>query len=279
MGESFMHAVKVGFRVMQAQGVLAALAARGDGTRLAVLSLLLERPRASRGEVGRELGVTPQAVSAHVADLRARGWLQDGDGLTLTPAGVQALLDGGARLRRAVEALLRPLATLRAVSAEARCSLRAGQRVGLWMEDGDLMADDDARAGSQGVARNDAQAGQEVVVTALSGVVDLRPGTVTVVRLPGPAEGGVSGVDAAALAAVVGPGRVGAVGTGARILAQRTGRLDFAFGAAAATHNAALRGVDAWLLVTSDRLTEVLEELQRGAEVPVRLVDAPARAA
>lgn len=270
-----MDDVQLRFHMVQA-GALSALAARGEGTRLAVLALFLRSSNASRSTVGTELGITPQAVSAQVADLRRRGWLTDEEPLQVTPAGVQALADGAGRLRRAVEELLQPLAQIRAVSAQARCALKEGQAVGLWMEDGDLMADEDVRAGSHGVARCDAQPGQEVVVEALSGVVGLIPGTVTVVRLPGPAQGGIAAVDRGRLAAMAPKGgRIGVVGTGARILAEDLGRLDFAFAATAAAMNAALRGVDTWLLVTADRLSEVLEELQRDAEVPVRLVDGP----
>ncbi len=268
-----MDELQLGFLCMQ--GGFAALTRRGEGTRLAVLALLLEHPTASRQRIGEVLGITSQAVSAQVAELRQRGWI-GGEDSQPTPAGIQALSEGVAGLRRALEALQRPLASLGTVSAQARCGLRAGQHVGLWMVDGDLVADEDLRAGSKGIARTDADTGSEVVVGSLSGVVELRPGLITVARLPGPSEGGTGGIDAKRVRLLVPDGvRVGAVGTGARILAEQTGRLDYPFGAEAAALNAAARGVDTFLWVSSDRMAEVLGAMDvEGTRV--RVLDASA---
>ncbi len=248
------------------------MAQRGEGTRLAILSLMLEHPAGSRQAMGDALGITAQAVSAQVADLRERGWLDGATGQP-TPAGVQALSEGIGRFRRALDALQQPLSPLGAVSAQARCTLRAGQTVGLWMEQGDLIADDNLTAGSQGLVTADAAPGDEVIVQGLTGMVPLQPGTVTIARLPGPAEGGTNAIDAqGAQGMVPEQARVGAIGTGARIFAERTGRLDDAFGAETAARNAALRGVDTFLWVTSDRLAQVLEGLDEEG-LKVRLID------
>ena len=262
-------------------------------TRLLILGELERRPGTTLSDVAVSLGVTVQAVSAHAKDLAQMGWLHSDEGAyRATPKGLQSLHEGVRHLRDAIGALAAPLDVIQLTSAVAAAPLQAGDPVGLFMEEGDLAARPSKDAPSRGRARNSAKAGDEVIVGDLQGMVKLDPGKLTLVSLPGPAEGGIAAIDREALRKAIarregGAGRMGAHGTGARVLArwlakEGHGRLDFEFAADRAAFNAAERGLDVLLLVTRDRLAEVMESFERlNSEtlrrVPVELVEAPER--
>jgi predicted transcriptional regulator len=258
-------------------------------TRLLILAELERRPGATLSDAAVALGITVQAVSAHARHMAGQGWLRMADGAyRATPKGLQVLHEGVRHLRDAIASLAQPLDVIQVTSAIAAGPVRTGQAVGLFMDEGDLAARAGLDSPSSGVARNDAKPGQEVVVGRLQGMVRLEPGRLTLVSGPGPAEGGVAGVDVDALRRQLGrepTRRMGAHGTGARILARAlaqagTGRLDFEFAADRAAFNAAERGLDALLFVTRDRLPEVVEAFERPngqtlRRVPIELVEAP----
>jgi predicted transcriptional regulator len=270
-------------------------------TRLLILGELERRPGTTLSDVAASLGVTVQAVSAHAKDLTAFGWLRSDDGTyRATPKGLQSLHEGVRHLRDAIGALAAPLDVIQLTSAVAATPIQAGDAVGLFMEEGDLAARPAKDAPSRGRARNSAKPGEEVVVGDLEGMVKLEPGKLTLVSLPGPAEGGIAAIDRDALRKAIarrsgpngggrlrGAERLGADGTGARVLArwlakEGHGRLDFEFAADRAAFNAAERGLDVLLLVTRDRLAAVMETFDRlNAEtlrrVPIELVEAPER--
>jgi len=241
--------------------------------------------------VADRLGVTVQAVSAHARRLAAEGLLEAAGGsYRPTARGLQALHEGVRQLRDAVSALAAPLDVIQVASAVAAADLRAGQEVGLWMADGDLEARPATGAeASRGIVRNGPRAGEEAIVAELRGVVALEPGPLRIVSIPAPAEGGVARVDARRLLReAAGPwAKVGAHGTGARILARVLARAglrpaDFEFAADRAAFNAAERGLPTLLLVSRDRIAEVLQAYERLnaatlRRVPIEVVEAPER--
>jgi predicted transcriptional regulator len=265
-------------------------------TRILILASLHEG--ATLSATGARLGITVQAVSAHARSLAAAGLVAAEAGTyRVTARGLQALHEGVRQLRDAVAALAAPLDVIQVASAVAGAPLRAGQEVGLWMADGDLEArplSGKADPGSRGRMRTAAAAGEEAIVADLKGVVRLEPGTLRVVSVPAPAEGGTARVDASRLAATLRGGawaKIGALGTGPRILARRLAgmgalgereRADFEFAADQAAFNAAERGLSAVLLVSRDRLAEAMQSFERLnartlRRVPVELVEAPER--
>lgn len=262
--------------------LLRSLRDRTATTRLLILATLGARPGCTLSEVAERLGVTVQAVSAHAKEMVADGLLAVVDGRHgPTARGRQHLHEGVRGLRDAVAALASPLEVIQVTSAIAGAAIQAGQEVGLWMADGDLEARPAREAPSRGRALAAAKPGDEVVVGELRGVVKLEPGRLRLVTLPGPAEGGIARVDVPAFAKAVAkgpqPARVGAHGTGARILARRMvgkglPRLDFEFAADTAAFNAAERGLDVLLLVTRDRLAEVLQGFERLNAATIRRV-------
>lgn len=266
---------------------------RTQTTRILILAMLQTEPGITLSSVAQRLGVTVQAVSAHARHLTDEALLVAVEGTYRpTPRGMQVLHEGVRQLRDAVASLAAPLDVIQVASAVATAPIRRGQEVGLWMADGDLEARPLGATGgdapSRGTARAAADAGDEVIVFDLKGVVRLEPGTLRVVAIPAPAEGGVARVDLRRLPSVWSGGpwhKVGAHGTGARILGRRLAaqgslRLDFEFAADQAAFNAAERGLATLLFASRDRLAEVMQVFERLnartlRRVPVELVDAP----
>src|SRR5581483_1440315 len=192
-------------------------------TRLLILAQLEREPGITLSEVAARLDGTVQAVSAYAKDLVAEGHLDAEH--RVSARGLQALHEGVRQMRSAVDAVAMPLSVIHVTSAVAATRIKAGESVGLVMQDGDLAAKARLRAASTGRALRDAEPGDEVVVGELAGLVELTPGRLHVVAVPGPGEGGIARVDVprlrAALKDLPKPDKVGAVGTGARILAKR----------------------------------------------------------
>ena len=267
-----------------------ALRDKAEATRLLILAELQERPQATLSHVAVRLGITVQAVSAYAKEMAAAGRLQaDAGAYQVTHKGLQSLHEGVRGLRDAVDGLRERLAVIQVTSAVAAATIRAGDEVGLYMQDGDLAARPSRTAPSRGIARTNARTGGEVLVGELKGMVELTPGRLTVITVPSPEEGGVARVDLAALKARLRPrgkaDHTGAHGTGARILARTLSGpahrpLDFEFAADHAAFNAAERGLAVHLYCSRDLLPDLMRTLERlNADtlrrVPIDLVEAP----
>lgn len=260
-------------------------------TRVLILAALESRPTATLSDVADGLDVTVQAISAHAQEMARQGLLAVEEGVYRpTAKGRQALHEGVRQLRDAVATLAAPLDVIQVTSAVAAAPVSEGDEVGLFMAGGELEARPGAHAPSRGRAARSAKAGDEVIVTDLKGMVKLEPGKLALVSVPGPGEGGIARVDVARLRKTLAghkAAKVGAHGTGAAILARRLAgdlfeTLDFTFAADRAAFNAAERGLDVLLLVTRDRLSEVMQSFERLnastlRRVPITVVEAPER--
>ncbi len=252
----------------------AVLREQGRWTKAAIISMLMERPGATRSAIAKALGITVQAVSVQVQELVAAGLLQDHGSLRPSMAGVASLQSDADAIARAAGHLRAPLTALTTISAVAVAPIAAGAQVGLWMVDGELVADPGRIGQSHGTAGAAASVGQEVLVTEPQGVVDVPRGRIEVIRVPGPAAGGIAPVDLDAIGAF--DGLVAAVGTGAGIVARRLGQVDIPFAGAEGAVNAAYRGLDVRLFVSGDQAADALRTLEsQGDRAVVTVRDAP----
>jgi putative transcriptional regulator len=250
-----------------------------DKAALTRLLLLLELQRGTHTKLrglADKLGMTVQGVSNYVQELQRAGLVRAARGrYELTPKGRQALQEGVGELKGFADAAYQRIHVIERCAARAGQRVRAGEPVGLFMEEGVLVARPGARSPSQGVAAQDARAGDLVDVRGLEGLVALRAGRVHVLEVPAAAGDGTARA-AQALARWKGRAqRVGAWGTEAHVLAERAGLgPDFAFAPAHACHHAAQLGLDALLLVSPGQLRfawDELEALNEDAPRPVRI--------
>lgn len=160
-------------------------------TELLILAEFMKNPAVKRREIADRLDVTEQAVSQYVSRLGSLGLIAEENGHPkLTRKGVQFLQERFSRLNEEIKEILREIRVIDTCVALAGARIKAGQRVGLIMRDGALVAVPRIRASSSGIARNGSQQGEEVVIGNLKGVVELTLGELLILQVPQESAGG-----------------------------------------------------------------------------------------
>ncbi|WP_200840237.1 MarR family transcriptional regulator [Halorubrum sp. JWXQ-INN 858] len=234
------------------------LDSKRDATRYRVLvEIAARQPAVSQGEIAEALGVTSQAVSDYVRALVDSGYVEKhGRGrYEVTKEGVDWLIN---RTDALSEFLARVsddvLGSVDVDAAVATGPVSDGDVVGLEMRDGVLHAVPNGGPATA-VAVTDGDAGAAVGVTDFEGVVDYDPGVVTALSVPDVTEGGP--LDPDRIREYVGENDLVAVaGTESYATAAAAAiDVDVRFGTVDAVSEAALRGLDVFLLVSTDELS------------------------
>jgi len=134
--------------------------------------------------IAERLGMTVQGCSDYAHGLERDGLLSLVDGeYRATKKGVAFLHDGLSDLRGFVERARREMAFIETTAAIAGNAVRGGSQVGLFMEDGVLVAFAGRPSPSSGMAVHDAAKGDLLAVRSLEGIVALRPGRIIIGRV------------------------------------------------------------------------------------------------
>lgn len=258
-----------------------------EGTRLLLLLEITTGRHSRMKSLAEKLDLSVQGVSGYLAALTEEGLVHRENGVyAATMAGVEALHDRLRELKEFVDRSYAETRILDMTSAVAGEAVQAGDPVGLFMERGRLVAYPNRASSSHGRALQDVDTGEDVAVVDLEGLVDLEPGIITILRIPGAAWRGTAAVDLSEARRLVSAHEKGLVGVGdvvASVLAEKLGLTpDFEFAPVAAAHEAAQRGVDVLLIASQDSSPDVitgLEAANEGIEKPVtyRVVDLPRR--
>lgn len=237
--------------------------------RYAILLELLREGPSRASDLVEPTDLTLQGVSYHLKQLASEGLVvieEEDRRARLTQEGIEALHDHFQGLKAFVDLALSEMLHVEECVAVADEAVEEGDEVGLFMVDGRLVARQ-ATSPSSGHVRVPGAAGDLVVISGLSGVVDLAPGRVDVVRLPRPSRL----PDPSALAdlvedAVPGWDLLALAGLEAEVMAERCG-LDEAdevvrFAAGPAARNAAQVGLDVLVVASQDTVRGVLEALE-----------------
>ena len=234
-------------------------------TRFRILAAIAERqPAVSQGEIAASVGVTSQAVSEYVRELSGENLVtkEGRSRYRVTEEGVDWLLRSAADVRRFADHVTDDvLGSVGEDAALATAAIEEGERVSLSLGDGLLCATPGDAGPATGVATGDAARGTVVGVTGFEGVIDLEPGTVAVQQIPPIRSGGIDATDA--LCAVCADADLVAAAGVEAVVALRNIEIEpirFAAGAVAA--DAAGRGLDCTVVVTSDRVGQVTDALR-----------------
>lgn len=234
-------------------------------TRFRILTEIAERqPAVSQGEIAASVGVTSQAVSEYIRELSGENLVtkEGRSRYRVTTEGVDWLLRSAADVRRFADHVTDDvLGSVGEDAALATAAIEEGERVSLSLSDGLLCATPGDAGPATGVATGDASRGTVVGVTGFEGVIDLEPGTVAVHQVPPIRSGDIDATDA--LAAVCADADLVAAAGVEAVVALRNVEIEpirFAAGAVAA--DAAGRGLDCAVVVTSDRVGSVTDALR-----------------
>ncbi|WP_281195215.1 MarR family transcriptional regulator [Halorubrum sp. F4] len=254
-----------------------------DASKYRVLvEIAARQPAVSQGEIAEVLGVTSQAVSDYVRELVERGYVEKrGRGrYEVTKEGVDWLITRTDALSEFVSRVSEDV--LGSVDVDAAIAIdpvSEGDEVRLTMRDGVLhataeragetSADGETPGGGEtpatAIAVTGGVAGEAIGVTEFEGVVEYDPGVVTVIPVPVVTEGKPPSVEAVT-ERVNDEGFVAIAGTEAYALAMRAGiDPEIRFGTVDAVPQAALRGLDVLLLVSTDELSRHTTQLRESS--------------
>lgn len=241
-------------------------------TRFRILVEIADRqPAVSQGEIADAVGVTSQAVSEYIRELVDEG-LVDKKGRSryrITKEGVDWLLQEATDVRRFADHVTEDiLGNVQEDAAIATEPIEADEQVSLSLVDGLLHATPGEDGPATGTATMDADTGQDVGVTGFEGVIDLDPGTVTVVQIPSVRSGGSRTVDSQTLTEVCADvGLVTAAGVEAVVALEQAGvTVDTTFAAGEVAAAAASRGRSSVVVATTDNVGRVTDAV-RDADV------------
>ncbi|WP_323171272.1 MarR family transcriptional regulator [Natrialba sp. PRR66] len=247
-------------------------------TRFRILVQIAERqPAVSQGEIAEEVGVTSQAVSEYIRELVDDG-LVEKEGRSryrVTREGVDWLFHAADNVRRFADHVTGDV--LAAMSEDAYIAtddIEEDDTVSLSLEDGLLHATPGGDGPATGIATTDAEAGTDVGVTSFEGVMELEPGSVTVLQVPSVRTGGSRAIDAATVTDACDDAEL-VVATGVEaVVACRRATVEpavtFAVGEVAA--DAAEHGLDVTAIATTDAVGRVTDAL-RDADVAYEVLE------
>jgi putative transcriptional regulator len=215
--------------------------------------------------IAERLGMTVQGTSEYAHSLMADGLLSTVNGeYRATKKGVEFLHDRLHELREFVDHAGREMAFVETTAAIAGSSIERGEKVGLFMEGGVLVAHAGRASPSSGIAVHDASRGDVVPVRDLEGIVALRPGRVLIGRIRSgtlgrrlPTSGASRLLRRSKTAVVAALDVVGLVA--ARELGLKP-RIEF--GVLPATVEAAERGLDVILVLPEERAAEAIRAIE-----------------
>ncbi len=169
-----------------------------SNTELLILAEVVGTPSARLKDISSRLGITVQAVSQYLSAMRKEGLLTEkGGAMRPTQKGMQLLQEHFTDIKAEVDTILRRVSVIDRCVAIAGKDISAGQKVGLIMEDGMLMAYPGQKSPSTGESLEDAAEGDDVLVGRLEGIVDLELGELLLIEAPSEMDGGSKTADVA----------------------------------------------------------------------------------
>lgn len=247
-------------------------------TELLILIELVRTPSIKLKDIASNLGVTVQAVSQYIAAMKKEGLLKDQKGsVRATRKGMQIAQEHFVGLKQEIDGILRRIAVIDNCVAIAGRKMAKGQKLGLVMEDGMLMAYPGRQASSTGMALESADEGEDVLVGQLEGIVDLELGRLLVVEAPAETDGGSKAAEVECAREKLeqfSPGLlVAGDPTGAALLMKTSGEMFSIHAPIESAMSALARGVDVGFCGTResvDRLLDAVAELKQSTGYDIK---------
>jgi putative transcriptional regulator len=216
--------------------------------------------------IGERLGMTIQGTSEYAHGLEEDGLLSLVNGeYRATKKGIEFLHDRLHELRAFVDRAGREMSFVETTAAIAGGPVHRGDRVGLFMEAGALVAHPRRASPSTGLAVHEASPGELVRLRDLEGIVALRPGRIVIARIRSSSTGKKGGraLPLRRLSRSAADRVVAALDVAGLVAAKDLGlkpRIEFAV--LPATVEAAERGVDVLLLLPEERAAEAVQAIE-----------------
>ena len=248
---------------------------RGALTHFQILSeISKQNPHLKQKDLAKSLGITLQAVSDNIKTLIELGYITSKDGRSpykITQAGIDKVKRDAISLRKYTDSVLETMNHYKTIwPAIATEDLKKDDIVGLFMEDGVLYAHK-KEENATGVVLEDAEAGSDVSLSNLTGMIDMTIGEVTVINVPTIKDGGSKSCDMELISNIYKNGtnsghkidKIAVAGTVARAVANKLNiPIDIEFAAPQATANAARKGLNVIAICVGDMSKAFIRELE-----------------
>jgi putative transcriptional regulator len=236
-------------------------------TKVLILYEMMREPGVGQRTLAETLDVTPQAISDYLKHMEEEGLVErEGRAVRPTMQGFQFLQEHLQELGDFTFRAMREVNVINTCAALAGEDLKEGDPVVLELESGTIVARKGKWGPSTGIASMDAKEGEDLAVRDLEGMLEHRPGTITIAALPSAVEGGTSVVDLDALRNRLGEegSRVIAVLDPVGHVAARKLGMDVVvrFGVDRAAVDAAMRGLDVLVLGGRETVSVVIEAVE-----------------
>lgn len=248
---------------------------RGALTHFQILSEISKQdPHLKQKDLAEKLGITVQAVSENIKTLIELGYITSKDGRSpykITQSGIEKVKKDAISLRKYSDSVLETMNHYKTIwPAIATENLEKEDIVGLFMEDGVLYAHK-KEENATGVVLDNAEAGMDVALTNLTGIIDMSVGEVTVINVPTIKDGGSKSCDMTLIKNVYDNGthsgdkidKVAVAGTVSRAVVKKLGMsIDIEYAAPQATANAARKGLNILAICVGDMSKAFTRELE-----------------
>lgn len=226
-------------------------------------------------EIARKLDITPQAISDYIVQLTNDGLLtvEGRSRYKVTNEGVNWTIKALRELSRYSTFVNKAVTNISVCAAVSDCSLAKGQAVSLEMKDGLLVATDQTSEGAKGIAISDAGKGQDVGVTSIEGIVALKIGKVTILKVPNIQRGGSRKVNIGVLLREIkGKPVITAIGIESLVALRQASVNFYIYGAKEITIEAAQSGLQPLVVCVEDELSNLIKSLET-ENISYELVD------
>jgi putative transcriptional regulator len=247
-------------------------------TKMIILLELTSRGPVRFKTLAEKLDMTVQGVSDYFKIMTKEKLIRKANGeYKATQKGINLLHDKFMEIREFVITEMNRLRIIDNCTALAGNRIRSGNRIGLFMEDGRLVAYRNRKSGSTGIAIMDAEKGEDVGINRLEGIVDLKIGRLYILQVPGTGDGGSRSLSPGKLKKIlkrIQPDKTATIGATSLVVARTAGiKPDIEFAALDASIEACQRGLDVALFLEPDRVHEAIsrvKEFNEGSEDKIR---------
>ena len=231
-----------------------------------LVEIAANQPNVQQKLIAPKIGVTPQAVSEYVKEMLNDGFmLSEGRSrYKVTKEGVDWIITMARELQNYSAYVGKAITNATVCAAVAEGNLSQGQVVGLKMKDGVLYASAIVGKGAKGIATSDARDGEDVGISNIEGIVDLKIGSITILKVPGIERGGSADADLDRLKKEVPQNvLVGAIGIEALSALKKIDVVpQYFYGVKEATVEAAYSGLSTIVVCVDDQLSSLIQRLE-----------------
>lgn len=238
---------------------------KNQTTRFQILVEIANSGTIPQKDIAEKLDITPQAVSDYVSQLINEGLLASKGRFSyqVTNEGVNWIIKMLRDLSQYTAYVRTAITNISVCAAIAESNLERNQKVGLVMKNGVLMATANGSHEATGISISGAKAGEDIGISNIEGIVPLKIGKVTILKIPGVQKGGSKKVNYAGLKKHLykSPFTL-AIGLESFAALQESGAEFCRFGAAEAAIEAAQSGLSPVVVCVDDLISTLLARLQ-----------------